>query len=67
MLGLGLSISFPVSSQDILKSCRTDRVRDVKICGAITNLWIPKANKNTENNKFINKKNVATIESGWNT
>lgn len=41
VVGRGLRINFPVSSQDILKSLSTCRVRDVNICGAITNLWMP--------------------------
>lgn len=39
--GRGLSISFPESSQDMLKSFNTVRVRRVIICGAMTSLWIP--------------------------
>lgn len=41
VVGRGFRISFPVSSHDILKSLSTCRVRDVSICGAITNLWMP--------------------------
>jgi len=40
-LGLGFRINFPVSSQDILKSTRTERVRVVIIDGATTRLWMP--------------------------
>lgn len=41
VVGRGFRINFPVSSHDILKSLSTCRVRDVNICGAITNLWMP--------------------------
>lgn len=54
-VGLGFRISFPVSSQDILKSLRTCRVRDVKICGAITNLWMPITKRDTANGKESTK------------
>lgn len=47
VVGRGFKISLPVSSQDILKSLSTSRVRDVSICGAITNLCMPKINNVT--------------------
>lgn len=68
----------PVSSQDILKSPRADRVLDVIICGVITNLWIPKPKsitikKQTKFNNFIKKIKkrylhrirVAVVKTGW--
>lgn len=42
MFGRGLNMSFPVSSQDILNSLSTSRVRDVIIEAATTFLWTPK-------------------------
>lgn len=45
--GLGFNMSFPVSSQDILKSVNTILVLAVIIDGAITLLWIPDINSNT--------------------
>lgn len=56
--GRGLRISFPVSSHDILKSLRTCRVRDVNICGAITNLWMPKPKSDTTTKKTIKSNDV---------
>lgn len=41
VVGLGFRISLPVSSQDILKSERTVRVREVIIEGETTFLWMP--------------------------
>lgn len=43
LVGLGRNISFPVSSQDILKSLRTSRALDVIIDPAITLLWTPRS------------------------
>lgn len=51
MVGRGLRINFPVSSHDILKSLSTCRVRDVNICGAITNLWMPITKSDTVTNE----------------
>lgn len=51
VVGRGFNINFPVSSQDILKSFRTALVLDVSICGAITNLCMPKTNNATKNSK----------------
>lgn len=53
--GLGLSISFPESSQDMLKSVSTCLARDVIKDVAITFLWTPvisniTINKNNNNN-----------------
>ena len=55
-VGLGFNISFPVSSQDILKSAKTDLVLDVIIDGATTLLCIPITNRRTEkyNSNIIN-------------
>lgn len=39
---------------------RTDLVRDVNICGATTNLWIPSKKRQTDNE--MEKKNIQTIE-----
>jgi len=47
-LGLGLRISFPVSSQDILKSVNTCRALDATIEGATTRLWIPIKKRETK-------------------
>lgn len=41
VVGLGFRISLPVSSQDMLKSERTVRVREVIIDGETTFLWMP--------------------------
>lgn len=49
VVGRGFKINLPVSSQDILKSFSTCRVRDVNICGAITNLCIPITKSDTTN------------------
>lgn len=38
LFGLGFNISFPVSSQLMLKSFSTTRIREVTICGAMTSL-----------------------------
>lgn len=43
LVGLGRNISFPVSSQDILKSLRTSRALDVIIDPAMTLLWTPRS------------------------
>lgn len=48
LAGLGFRINFPVSSQDILKSFKTERVRAVIILGAITFLCTPSMNSSTE-------------------
>lgn len=47
VVGRGFKINFPVSSHDILKSLRTCRVREVNICGAITNLCMPITKRDT--------------------
>ena len=45
--GLGLSINFPVSSQDMLKSVSTCRALEATIEGHTTRLWIPVINSKT--------------------
>lgn len=58
MVGLGFKISFPVSSQDMLKSERTMRVREVMIEGKTTFLWIPTMNSKT-------RENAAKVKKRW--
>lgn len=53
LVGRGRRISLPVSSQDMLNSASTLRVRDVMICGAITSLWIPNTNRSTAKKKIV--------------
>lgn len=52
-VGLGFKISFPESSQDMLKSLSTARVRLVMMCGATTSLWTPNANSITGREDFV--------------
>lgn len=56
MAGLGFKISFPVSSQDMLKSLSTDLVRAVIMLGAITLLCTPIINNNTKKKYYNIKK-----------
>lgn len=53
-LGLGLRMSFPVSSQDMLKSVKTCRALDATIEGATTRLWTPIKKRETESKMVKN-------------
>lgn len=52
-------MSLPVSSQDMLKSTKTARVRDVMMEGDTTFLWMPSINNKTEKDV---EKNLYTKE-----
>ena len=55
-----MRISFPVSSQDMLKSVNTCLALEATIEGATTRLWIPVKNKMTVNKRQNMKSPVSS-------